>query len=1215
MTNLFRLIIVFLLLFGFVISVSAQKKFLQFDPVYTENKISNNTVYQITQDKQGYLWFATRYGLNRYDGYTFYTLTNKPTNSNSISNNYITCVVADKDGNIWIGTNGGGVNKYSTKDETITILGKDFSKNQQINSNYISTIYADQKDRIWIGTPNEGLICLDQKTDTLSNFSNDPNNLLSISSNFITAIFSDSKARLWVSTTDGLSLFDEKNKTFKRFFPSNKTPNDLSKIVNTVEDLNGNIWVATSDKLCRYDEKANNIYNCFSLPIGNSLFQPVINSISCDHLGILWITMIDKILSFDPNTEKFTEYELSSNLKNTVINQVFFDSANEMWLAASDTGLIKLNSLSNRFSPIRPQFNLDSLSPTKSSVTGFCEDSKSYIWVGTLNGLYRYSSDNKLINKFQSNPKDPNALSSDLILAMAKDSSGLIWIATNKGLKVYSVELEQFITDKLDLPDSLKQIYSNVILEDKKKNLWFGTNSKGIYKFDLNTKTLDIYSRDVSPNKLSTNRVRQIYEDDLENIWVSTGNGLFLYNKEKDSFIAYTHDPQNNKTINTNAITCAYKTKSGIVFVATENGLNKMDSTSGEFSTIPDIALLNDFIYGILEDEKGFLWMSSNKGLIKYDPKTNDIWHYTDTDGLQNNEFNFGSYYKSSKGELFFGGVNGFNRFYPSTIKNNERAPNIVITSFKVYDGSTTYDNYQHFLSANAELNFPYNKNFVEIEFSALNFIRPEKNKYRVKMEGTDKAWIDTDSTKRFARYSNLSPGEYTFRVIASNNDGLWNNEGIAVKIIIFPPWWKTNLAYFLYLLVISSSIFLFHNYRLGLLTIRNQELEKKVQERTEELKQKNEQLNSKNRELAENYEDLLQLNQKANRIFAVLSEALPGTVLDGKYKLEEKIGSGGFGAVYKAMHLNIKRHVAVKVFSPSPGNDSVENLERFQREAISTCRVNHPNAVAILDSGISSEGIPYLVMELLQGHTLKSELRKEGKLSVKRCAEIAIPICKVLSKAHKSGIIHRDIKPDNIFLHYTIEGEVVKVLDFGIAKLIDMGESEQNNLHLTKTGGIIGTPIYMAPERLALKAYDGSSDTYSLGIILYELLSGRLPFQDKMSSFPAITAAHLFQEPNPIKDFTPETPDEIEAIVLAALKKKPEERPSLEEIASIFANITGIEYKSLHTTEEIELKGEKDQDVSKSEQATIIISAKKSSPDTDKIIPSEQITLQKPNE
>lgn len=335
-----------------------------------------------------------------------------------------------------------------------------------------------------------------------------------------------------------------------------------------------------------------------------------------------------------------------------------------------------------------------------------------------------------------------------------------------------------------------------------------------------------------------------------------------------------------------------------------------------------------------------------------------------------------------------------------------------------------------------------------------------------------------------------------------------------------------------------------------------NLETEKK----NEQLAKTNQQLEKKNEELASKNEELMQSYKRANLIFSALSEALPGTVLDEKYQLDKIIGRGAFGAVFKATHLTTKREVAAKVFQPVSGNVTAEGLERFQLEAILASLVNHHNAIEVLDSGISG-GIAYIIMELLNGHSLTDELKKKnGRLSPKRCAEILVPICDVLTKAHSAGIVHRDIKPDNIFLHYCEEGEVIKVVDFGIAKLQNeiQGVALQN---LTLAGGLVGTPIYMSPERLLHNICEAPSDVYSLGIMLYQMLSGKVPFYS--TEIWQIIQMHINDTPVSLREVNPDILPKVEKIVFQALRKDPNERPSAMSLGQDFAASLGLEIKS----------------------------------------------------
>ncbi|MFL6275475.1 MAG: protein kinase domain-containing protein [Blastocatellia bacterium] len=311
-------------------------------------------------------------------------------------------------------------------------------------------------------------------------------------------------------------------------------------------------------------------------------------------------------------------------------------------------------------------------------------------------------------------------------------------------------------------------------------------------------------------------------------------------------------------------------------------------------------------------------------------------------------------------------------------------------------------------------------------------------------------------------------------------------------------------------------------------------------------------QLEEQNHQLLRKNAQLVEEQKRTDIAFSALSDALPGAVLDRKYHLEEKIGSGGFGAVFRATHLGLDRAVAVKVFRPMPGNDSPEGLDRFRLEGISASRINHPNAVTVLDCGISDSGIAYLVMELLEGHSLSEELKQQGVLPPSRVIEIILPVCRVLAEVHEQGIVHRDIKPDNIFLHRGKDGEVVKVVDFGLAKIF--GDEANIATANTVTGGIVCTPAYMAPERMTSDSYDGRADVYSLGVIMFQMLAGHAPFKASEGGAMALMLMHVMKEPPGLRDSNPAVPPEIEALVLETLRKDPQTRPDARQLAARLA-------------------------------------------------------------
>jgi serine/threonine protein kinase/CheY-like chemotaxis protein len=319
--------------------------------------------------------------------------------------------------------------------------------------------------------------------------------------------------------------------------------------------------------------------------------------------------------------------------------------------------------------------------------------------------------------------------------------------------------------------------------------------------------------------------------------------------------------------------------------------------------------------------------------------------------------------------------------------------------------------------------------------------------------------------------------------------------------------------------------------------------------------------------ELSRENKELKKEKATVQPVYSNPAELPNGFMLDGKYRLDGRIGLGGFGVVYRATHLQLQRQVAVKVFRSLGHLSSEEALKRFRQEGTSASRLNHPNAVAMLDSGIAPGGIPYLAMELLVGRTLADELRERSQLQLTRCIQIVLPICDVLVEAHAIGLIHRDIKPENVFLHRARYGEVIKVLDFGIAKLLGT-DSDLDRPAMTGGGGIVGTPVYMAPERLRHGPYDGRSDVYSVGVMLYQMLCGRTPFPSDAKSFLEVVLNHLNDPAPPLRKWNPGIPEPVERLVMRTLEKDPAQRPSARELLTELVQVVRATVGAIDSSE-----------------------------------------------
>ncbi|MBX7223696.1 MAG: protein kinase [Blastocatellia bacterium] len=1175
-------------------SAAAQPERIQFGQIPFENELSQNTVQCIVQDPKGFLWIGTSDGLNRYDGYRFQIYRNRPDDPQSLPNNDINALCVDRTGTLWIGTQGGGLCRYDPARDCFVSLRATGRTPSDLPDDNIREILEDANGTLWVGA-FQGLFACDRDRTSWRAFRHDPRNPHSLPPFPVFALCSDLKGRLWVGTAGGgVCRADRADGTFTAFKNNPADPNSLSGdyIRSMYCDRQGNVWIGTrSAGLSRWVESEGRFRVYRNDPLQpRSLSQNTVRAMFQDSRGTFWVgTLGGGLCRYHPGPDDFTAFKtdtlVTGNIASNQVCTLFEDAAGILWIGTNGSGLCWYNPrLANFFTFRHDPNNPNSLS--HNFVSKFWQDETGILWIGTIGGgLCRYDRQAGVITTYKHDPQRPDSIPNNDVYAVGQDARGVFWVGTSNGLAVLDRQSGRFRTYRNDpaRPDSIGSNSIRCFLNDRQGRLWVGTYGGGLCRYNPETDGFTVYRSDPqNPKSLATNNVWTIEADPENRIWVGMGDGgLGCLNEANGEFTAYRPNPDVPGSLTGGTVWDIQFDRQGQMWVGTlGGGLCRFLPQTGTFEPWREInGLANDTVYAILEGNAGDFWLSTNHGLSCFSPQTRRFRNFEAADGLQANEFNFGSCFRTRDGEMFFGGVNGVTSFYPEAIVQNTYVPPVVFTDFRIFNQRPKLP---VGIYAASEIEVTYRDNTLTFEFAALNFTSARKNQYAYRLEGFNRNWIQL-GTQRTVTFTNLDPGTYVLRVKGSNNDGVWNETGATLILHVQPPLWKTGWAYLFYLVSTISLTVGGYRWRVRTLRERNRELEHKVAERTVELaenieqlrlakleaERKNQELDQKIKEVARKNQELVASHQQADRIFSALAEALPGTVLDGKYRLDRKIGAGGFGAVFRGTQLALERAVAIKVFRPSPGNDSADAVERFRLEAISASRIQHPNAVAVLDSGISVEGIAYIVMELLAGHSLAQELKFRRQLSLRRTTEILTGVGNALAEAHRLGIIHRDIKPENIFLHRTAEGEVVKVVDFGIAKLVG-NESGQDWQNLTATGGIVGTPTYMAPERLRNQPYDGKSDVYSLGVTVFEMLAGRPPFQSAVSGFVDIVMAHLQEIPPRLRDFNPALPPEIEELVLRALEKSPAQRPSAHEFAALFQTLAEPFWEPVAASEEL---------------------------------------------
>lgn len=810
-----------------------------------QNELSDKLAWCILKDDLGFMWFGTTEGLYRYNGTDVRTYKYSPSNSTSICHNNINAIGKDNENNLWIGTSRGLALYDREKDNFIDINALPQNENT-LNNVYITSLAADRNGKVWIGTRGGGINIYDKNASRFTYIyaGNDKDNYRPC--DYVMDMVADGQ-KIWAATRAGLKAFDID--TFQPEAISSSDDNVLTKQITCITKGNDrNLWISTLDG------------EIFELTCDNDFYT----------------------------VKKYGVIKKEDGTPAAII-RLSKEGPNNLWIATENVGLKLLDMGKNKLT----HYQLEEGNPysiPSHEIRCVYVDDQGIVWFGSnYKGVYFIDNKSKKFELHQRNPYKSNTLRSDNVNAFVNHNDGYIWIASDSGLNNFSLKNRAFVPD--DVGNRIGNKPITALLKDSRNTLWLGTKNNGVIQ--MNLKTLETRRFDCESSGSGNNKILSIYEDRLQTIWVGTlGSGLFYYDPEREKFIslserdkpnyipdrayvtsiletsdstiwvgtlyglynlkrdgtntyAYTSYFQNNddpNSVSSDRIQVIYEdARKHLWFGTVDNGLSLWLGEKKGFKTIQPV--YDDPLYsvrGILEDGNEILWISSNDGLIKFDPQTNTSKKYTRFEGMNSNTFNPNACLKLATTELLFGGNNGFNIFQPDSIKDNTNPPTMWLTDFKINNQQVTIGDKNSPLTKQVGLtrhvSLTYDQRSFTIDFIGINYGSSSRNQYYYKLQGFDKDW-NYVGQNHSAVYTNLDPGDYVFLAKGSNSDGVWTTSPARLEITILPPFWKRWWAILTYIVILTSVLYFLSRVRLERLKMVNRlNLEKMAREKEHEL-------------------------------------------------------------------------------------------------------------------------------------------------------------------------------------------------------------------------------------------------------------------------------------------------------------------------------------------------------------------------------------------
>jgi signal transduction histidine kinase/ligand-binding sensor domain-containing protein len=817
-------------------STPSQQHRLEFERLSVEHGLSFNQVNTIFQDSRGFMWFGTFNGLNKYDGYKFTVYKIVPGDSTSIPVGLTNALYEDSNGDIWAN----GVGQLARYDRARDRFVR-YPRTSSVTTLYEEKNPADDTCRIWFASYGRGLHCYNEATKSMSfqvHKSSDPN---SISSDSLTCVLVGQNGILWIGSTRGLTSLDEGRKQFRHYGEGPQRA--IWQLCEDPDTSSGHLWIGAEDGLYLYNHLSGSFteYRNTYGDLAND-----VRTIYRDRKGRLWIGTLGGIALFDDSRGTFLSYndEIRANQWNDHKTWTFQEDNNGvLYVCGNGTPLRIFDEGTGQWK------HISSASDHEYSVVTIYQDRSGTLWFGTwVDGVLKLDPSRKLFTMYKHVVGDETSLSSSLVTGISQDQAGNVWVGTHAGLNQLakgSDEFKHYSHDQKN-PSSLSGNVIYPVLEENERYLWVGTVGGGLERLDRVNSIFHHYLPDETVTGLHKGRdntlwvglsggrlaqfdrttdtfrvmfpryaggwgsweVQAITEDNDGVIWMAViGQGLISYDRNTATWgRPYTWIPDSpnwRNELSSLGPHALHVDHLGTLWIGTHRGLARFNKSMQTFTTY----FRSELISGILEDDHGNFWISTTDGILKFNPSSETARRYDRTDGVEIGSWSGPTGHRGRTGEMFFGGSNGLLRFHPDSIRDNPHIPPVVITGFSKFNQPATLDSA---ITEKRAIELSYKDNMITFEFTALNYTSPEKNQYAYQMVGFDTGWIRS-GTERKATYTNLDGGEYIFRVKGSNNDGIWNEEGASIAVIITPPFWETwwfrSVAFISVLLSVGGTI------------------------------------------------------------------------------------------------------------------------------------------------------------------------------------------------------------------------------------------------------------------------------------------------------------------------------------------------------------------------------------------------------------------------